>query len=87
MLGEGSSNPEPATTLYIDRSDSSCGACGLPAVPEQVTHDEVYGYNKGVGCGARFTHVSTHYMGMDDRVREMRPDLIFVAAGSEDPKP
>ena len=66
------------TTLFINISDSRCGNCGKDADPYAEAHDRKLGWNPGEGCGAVFTHLSSDYVGFEDRVRKMRPDLIFV---------
>jgi hypothetical protein len=70
------------TTLYINRSDSVCGACGLTALPGDIRHETPCGWDQHPGCGAEFTAVSSHYGdhsgGMYTRIREMRPDLPFL---------
>lgn len=68
---------------------SRCGACGKNADPYEKSHDMKV--MRGEGCGATFTSIAsqTHYpddMGMDDRLREMRPDLapVLPAATTEE---
>lgn len=69
-------------TLYINRSDSQCGACGRNADPYEKRHDSIWAWAGTLpGCHAEFTEVSSHYSdhdGLYDRIREMRPDLPFV---------
>lgn len=65
--------------LFIDLSRSSCGACGEETLPDGATHAQVAGYGGGgPGCGATWTHLSTHYRGTDSEVRSMRPDLPWL---------
>jgi len=68
-------------TLVINLSDSKCGNCGKSCNPEAKTHDINYGYDMEVngtkGCGCRYEYVTSDYTGMEDRVKEMRPDLKF----------
>jgi hypothetical protein len=66
--------------LYINTSYSKCGACGNDCDPSEKQHDTVLGYTpppSRIGCHARYTHVSSHYMGSSIReaAEEMRPDL------------
>lgn len=70
------------STLIINLSDSQCGACGKSADPYEDSHVSILGYHPGPGCGAVYTHVTSHYMGVSERVKEMRPDLIW--SGFED---
>ena len=72
-------------TLYIDRSDSTCGACGGGADPYEESHITLLGWratnDKMKGCGVLFDSVDTnyHYLGeLEERIREMRPDLPWV---------
>lgn len=72
-------------TLFIDKSDSTCGACGKGADPYEESHITLMGWyavNDNIkGCGAKFDSVSTHYNnlgGLEDRIEEMRPDLPFI---------
>lgn len=68
-------------TLYINLSDSRCGACNRSALPMDKRHETPCGYDQHDGCGALFTAVSTDYFGvagLHDRIREMRPDLPLV---------
>lgn len=71
-------------TLFINLSDSRCGACGKNADPHQTTHDTQLGWARPqpAGCGVRWTHVSSYYPDMDGflyaRIRSMRPDLIWI---------
>lgn len=62
--------------LYIDISNSSCSACDEKADPFEFAHNMEL--MVGTGCGAVFTHSSSNYAGMAERVQEMRPDLIWV---------
>jgi len=67
------------STLYINLSDSRCGACDRNADPCESAH--VMETMRGEGCGATYTAVSSHYVGVPglyDRIREMRPDLPWV---------
>jgi hypothetical protein len=78
---------EPLTVekvvLEISRSDSTCGACRRPVLPDAKSHDQTVGYQPGPGCGATFTHVIGTYTGaaFQARVKAMRPDLIFIDLG------
>ena len=63
----------PTATLYIDIQSSSCGLCNLPADPYEDYH--LSAQRRGVGCGARFVSLSSHYAGMEAAVTAMRPDL------------
>jgi hypothetical protein len=69
------------TTLIINRSDTKCGNCGKGADPYAESHDVILGYppiGGGPGCGVRWAQVRSDYTGMEDRCREMRPDLEWV---------
>ena len=66
-------------TLYINPSDSRCGACNRNADPYEPAH--LMEKMRGEGCGATYTAVSSHYVnvaGLDERIKEMRPDLPFI---------
>lgn len=68
--------------LIINRSDSKCGNCGQGANPREIAHDTIIEYSPNTGrpgCKAKFTHVESHYVGLDMKTRclEMRPDLIW----------
>jgi len=72
-------------TLYINKSDSRCGACNGGADPGEESHITLLGWrainDKMKGCGAEFTDVSTDYInfpGLEDAIKEMRPDLPFA---------
>lgn len=64
-------------TLFIDRSSSTCGNCGLGASPSEKSHDTVLGYRKDYpeACHVEWKYVSSNYIGTKYRVVEMRPDL------------
>lgn len=65
--------------LYIDRSSTECGVCRHSADPRETSHLTRLGLGADRrGCGVRWTHVSSNYVGMDDTVKEMRPDLPFL---------
>lgn len=66
--------------LVINRSDSSCGACKRSCMPYDISHETSSGWDQHEGCGATFTHVTTHYMGteIENAVKRMRPDLIWL---------
>lgn len=69
----------PSATLVIGRSSSQCNNCGNGADPHAKSHDELMGYGiRGPGCGITWTHVATMYVGMDDVVAKLRPDLILI---------
>lgn len=69
--------------LIINRSDSKCGACNTGTDPNALYHAVQTGYGTGglPGCGARFTHVTSHYVGVEEAARRMRPDLEWVPIG------
>ena len=76
-------------TLYINKSESRCGACGLGCSPYEVTHHTLMGYGAWdddmAGCEARFTAVSSDYVGfpgLEDAIQQMRPDLPFLGLGA-----
>lgn len=66
--------------LFINRSDSVCGVCGEPAIPHELSHMTRCGYNPGEGCGAVWTHVSSHYRGggIEQAAQDTRLDLEWV---------
>ena len=72
-------------TLYINKSESRCGACNKGADPYEESHITLVGWaavnDKMKGCGAEFTDLSTDYVnfpGLQDAIREMRPDLPYI---------
>lgn len=70
-------------TLYINKSDSRCGACDKGADPYELTHDTLLGWaavnDRMKGCGATFTAVSSDYFHITgDELSAMRPDLPVV---------
>jgi hypothetical protein len=66
--------------LTINRSESICGACGRTCLPHEERHETVCGWDRHAGCGATYTHVTTHYfgVGVEESARRMRPDLIWL---------
>lgn len=66
--------------LVINRSDSLCTHCGRGCIPWETHHTTLTGYSDSgnPGCGAKFIAVSTNYYGMDESVKEYRPDLPFI---------
>ena len=69
--------------LLIGRFSSSCGNCGRQTLPEEKTHHTISGYDPSrPGCGVEWTHVSSNYFDpygrLQERLKEMRPDLIFI---------
>lgn len=69
--------------LYINMWDSICGECRLSCDPYEISHVKPMGWDRHEGCGATYTHLSTHYYGNDD-VQEMRPDLPWIAPGEDE---
>ena len=72
-------------TLYINRSDSRCGACNKGADPYEESHITLLGWyavnDNMKGCGAVFDSVSSDYNdfgSLYDRIEEIRPDLPFI---------
>lgn len=45
-------------------------------MPEEIKHHTTGRSHRG--CGVRFTHLSSHYMGMDSFVQAVRPDLPWI---------
>jgi hypothetical protein len=73
-----SDNAETAqVVLEVGMSSSKCSACRRNADPNEAAHDMAI--MRGEGCGATFTHVLALYPGTEDRVHEMRPDLIVLS--------
>ncbi len=73
----------PVVVLFIDNTDSRCGACGKTALPQDVAHTTPCGYDNHDGCGATFTHVSSNYGGDDSKRASMavRRDLPWMDYG------
>jgi hypothetical protein len=73
--------------LYIDQSYSYCGACGKGCMPHEKTHRTMAGYQDHgkPGCGAKYTHLSTHYLGGKIKVaaQNIRPDLPWYPRPSD----
>ena len=76
------------TVLYINKSESRCGACDKGCDPYEESHITLLGWHatndKMKGCGAEYTAVSTDYIGFPgliDAIKEMRPDLPFLGEG------
>ena len=79
---------EATATLYINKSESRCGACNMGCNPDELTHDTLTGYaafnDRMKGCGARFVAVDSDYIGMPglaEAIQQMRPDLPYVGRG------
>jgi hypothetical protein len=69
-----------SNALVVNRSDSRCGACGEGANPNERTHSRILNWgDKGPGCGAVWTHVTSDYTNMELHVgRDPRwADLIW----------
>ena len=73
------------TTLYINKSESRCGACNKGCDPDEESHITLLGWHatndRMKGCGATFTAVSTDYInfpGLNEAIVRMRPDLPFI---------
>lgn len=69
---------EQTATLLVDRTSSTCGGCGKPALPSALTHANVSGYEPkpGGGCGARFVAIrSANRAVTEEDLRCLRPDL------------
>lgn len=65
-------------TIFINLSSSRCGNCNGNADPHAVSHEVTGFFMDKPGCGATYTHVSTDYMGMGSKEKDMRPDLIWI---------
>ena len=66
--------------LLVDRWYSTCGNCGRPCNPNELTHDTILGYglrNGEPGCGAKFTSMKAEYHPAGDELRRLRPDLLY----------
>lgn len=68
--------------LLIGTWSSSCGGCGKHCDPYEKSHETILpGYSKDgpkEGCHMVYTHVvSTYGPYLEDRVKEMRPDLEY----------
>lgn len=66
--------------LKIGNWYSKCGHCRGNADPNE-THHVMQRMHPNVGCGARFTSVSSDY-GDKEAVLRMRPDLPYVGFDS-----
>lgn len=73
------------STLYINKSDSRCGACNKGCDPYEESHITLLGWfatnDNMKGCGVEFTSVSTDYQnweGLDEAIKLMRPDLPYI---------
>ncbi len=73
------------TTLYINKSESRCGACNKGCDPYEESHITLLGWfatnDKMKGCGAEFDSVSSDYVGfpgLAEAIKEMRPDLPYI---------
>lgn len=73
------------TTLYINKSESRCGACNGGADPHEESHITLLGWrarnDKMQGCGVTYTAVSSDYFnfpGLVEQIKEMRPDLPYI---------
>lgn len=72
--------------LVINLSSSECLNCGRGCSPEEKSHLTVLGYSvpkDEKGCGIEYKYVTSDYMGMkmEERCKEMRPDLIWIDTG------
>ena len=72
-------------TLYINKSESRCGACNKGADFYEESHITLTGWaavnDRMKGCGAEFDSLSSDYSdwgGLYDELRLMRPDLPWV---------
>lgn len=73
------------TTLYINKSESRCGACNGGAEPTEESHITLLGWSavndRMKGCGAQFDAVSSDYVGLPglvEAIKNMRPDLPYI---------
>lgn len=69
-------------TLIINRNDSSCLNCGKGAHLKEKSHNSWLGYENPYdkpGCGILWENVTSHYEGMEDFIKAIRPDLTFVS--------
>jgi hypothetical protein len=72
-------------TLYINKSESRCGACDKGCDPYEESHITLLGWHayndKMQGCGAEFDSLSSDYYGwteLEEAIKEMRPDLPWM---------
>jgi hypothetical protein len=77
--------PPVAARLYINKSESRCGACNRGADPYEESHLTLTGWaavnDTMKGCGAMFDSVSSDYVGLPglvESIKAMRPDLPYV---------
>lgn len=72
------------STLYINRSESRCGACNKGCDPYEESHITLVGWfavsDKMLGCGAVFDSVSSDYRWteIEKDFKQMRPDLPWI---------
>lgn len=67
--------------LNIGLWHSRCENCGIECDPSEKEHKTNLGQEevrKEPGCGVTYTHVTTYYIGLEERIKIMRPDLIFL---------
>lgn len=57
--------------LVINRNETWCGECGVPADPEFQPEHTVADY----GCGAKFTAVTSDEPDLKAEIMKLRPDL------------
>ena len=68
-------------TLFVNQSSSTCGNCGDGCDPTSSTHDKIVGYGHSgeqPGCGKTWKFITTGYLGAENAVKDMRPDLQFI---------
>lgn len=72
-------------TLYINKSESRCGACNQGCDPYEESHITLLGWfatnDRMKGCGAVFDSVGSDYVGMPglvEAIKDMRPDLPYI---------
>ena len=75
--------PKKSKTLYVGSYNSSCGWCNGSASPSDMEHTTPTGYTQTAGCGVKWTHVMSVYLGeaIESAVKDMRPDLIYGVEG------
>jgi hypothetical protein len=67
--------------IVVGLSRSWCAYCGRDALPHELVHETEPTFREElVGCGVRYTHVSTDYAGseVEAATRAKRPDLPYI---------
>ncbi len=63
--------------LTVNFLSCTCSKCDANADPHEEKH-EMKDSRDLSGCGARFVAITTEYVGMEEKLRQLRPDLPQV---------